>query len=125
MLVFLVPCPPVHGLRVDERGDVIGADPGRATWTSLLHFGDLLDGFRDGAQLAWAAHLHRRGQALQGHADWPRALSASLGAQLDLGSSAAKHFLPIPSTGGLHPVQLVTIRGLRPVCSRLDLVQVV
>lgn len=123
MLVFLVPCPPVHRLCVDERSDVVGANPGRATWTSLLHFGDLLDGFRDGAQLHGAgisvaaiplAHLHRCGQALQGHADWPRALPGPLGAQLDLCchaaiAGAAKRFLPISSTRGLRSVRSVTI----------------
>lgn len=115
----------MHRLCVDERSDVVGADPGRAPWTSLLHFGDLLDGFRDGIQLHGAsisiaavplAHLHRCGQALQGHADWPRTLPGSLGAQLDLrcraaaaAADTAKRFLPISSSRGLRSIQSVTV----------------
>lgn len=139
MLVLLVPRSPLHRLCVNEGSDVVGADPRRATWTSLFHFGDLLYGFRDGVQLRGAcvgiaaapfARLYRCRQALQRHADWTRTLPGSLGAQLDLRCRAAiacttERSPPVSAGRHLQSVEPVHVRDLCPDCSRLDLLNLV
>lgn len=92
MLVLPVPRSPVHRLCVNERSDVIGANPGRATLTSLICLWYLLYSFRDGVLLRARisksssvaviplADLGGGRQAFQWHADWPRHMSHALGA---------------------------------------------